>query len=274
MSNWYSDGTVSLTNGSAVVVGSFTLWTDQISQGDLFTLNGDKFYEVDSVQGNTQLTLKNSFAETTVVDAPYSVIRNFTGTMQARIAAQLADLIVRYYKSMDDMTTWLTATADTSTLNDTAGAPHTVITPHGIETALSTSVLSSQKGAANGVATLDATSKLPDAQLPTSIATSISGLDTAIQGKVSSTLLGAASGVATLDESGKVPSGQLPSYVDDVVEVADAASLPLTGQSGVIYIAIDTSITYRWSGTVYVPLSSGASGGGGGGFHPFLLAGV
>ena len=55
---------------------------------------------------------------------------------------------------------------------------------------------------------------------------------------------------------GKVPSSQLPSYVDDVLEFANLASFPATGESGKIYIAIDTNITYRWSGTGYAEISA------------------
>ena len=67
---------------------------------------------------------------------------------------------------------------------------------------------------------------------------------------------GAANGIATLGSDGKVPAGQLPSYVDDVLEVANLAALPVTGASGVIYVTADTNITYRWSGTVYVEISA------------------
>jgi hypothetical protein len=67
--------------------------------------------------------------------------------------------------------------------------------------------------------------------------------------------MGAASGVATLDTAGKVPSSQLPSYVDDVLEYANKASFPTTGESGKIYVAQDTNLTYRWSGTAYVEIS-------------------
>ena len=66
---------------------------------------------------------------------------------------------------------------------------------------------------------------------------------------------GSANGYAELDASGLVPSTQLPSYVDDVLEYADYASLPATGESNKIYVALDTNKTYRWSGTVYVFLS-------------------
>lgn len=55
---------------------------------------------------------------------------------------------------------------------------------------------------------------------------------------------------------GVVPASQLPSYVDDVLEYADLASFPATGESGKVYIAIDTNKTYRWSGTVYTQIGS------------------
>jgi hypothetical protein len=68
-------------------------------------------------------------------------------------------------------------------------------------------------------------------------------------------IIGAANGVAELDGTGKVPSSQLPSYVDDVEEYANLAAFPVTGESGKIYIALDTNLTYRWGGTAYVEIS-------------------
>lgn len=68
---------------------------------------------------------------------------------------------------------------------------------------------------------------------------------------------GVASGVATLDSGGKVPQSQLPSYVDDVLEYANLASFPATGESGKIYVALDTNKTYRWSGSAYVEIAQG-----------------
>lgn len=55
---------------------------------------------------------------------------------------------------------------------------------------------------------------------------------------------------------GKVPASQLPSYVDDVLEYANFAAFPATGESGKIYVAIDTNLTYRWSGSAYVEISA------------------
>lgn len=54
---------------------------------------------------------------------------------------------------------------------------------------------------------------------------------------------------------GLVPANQLPSYVDDVVEAANQAALPGTGETGKIYVTLDTGKTYRWSGSAYVELT-------------------
>lgn len=61
-------------------------------------------------------------------------------------------------------------------------------------------------------------------------------------------------GFATLDETGHVPASQLPSYVDDVVEFASLSAFPVTGETGKIYVALDTSKTYRWSGSTYIDI--------------------
>ena len=84
-------------------------------------------------------------------------------------------------------------------------------------------------------------------------------LQTQIDGKVSSTLLGAANGVATLGADGKVPSGQLPSYVDDIVEYANQAAFPATGEASKIYVDQSTGSAYRWSGSVYFDISSAST---------------
>jgi hypothetical protein len=73
---------------------------------------------------------------------------------------------------------------------------------------------------------------------------------------------GIANGYASLDGGGLVPSTQLPSYVDDVLEYANLASFPATGTTGKIYVDLATNKIYRWSGTVYIEISSSAGGGG------------
>lgn len=68
--------------------------------------------------------------------------------------------------------------------------------------------------------------------------------------------MGANNGVATLDSSGKVVTSQLPSFVDDVLEFESKTNFPVTGESGKIYVSLDTNLTYRWTGTQYTEIST------------------
>ena len=144
----------------------------------------------------------------------------------------------------------------------------------------------------NGIATLDSTGKVPLTQLPDNIgegnnlelgetsttaypgdkgkknANAISNLTNALDSidsysKTTRNQLdafkntkGQALGIVPLDENGKVASSYLPSYVDDVLEYNTRTTFPTTGESGKIYIALDTNKTYRWGGTTYAELTS------------------
>ena len=74
-------------------------------------------------------------------------------------------------------------------------------------------------------------------------------------GTAASKNTGVANGVAELDANGLVPTSQLPAYVDDVLEYASQSAFPATGETGKIYVALDTNLTYRWGGSAYVEIS-------------------
>ena len=85
-------------------------------------------------------------------------------------------------------------------------------------------------------------------------------------GAIASSAKGSANGVASLGADGKVPSSQLPSYVDDVVEgyyhngkfyTTSAHTTEITGETGKIYIDLSTDVSYRWGGSIYVPIANG-----------------
>jgi hypothetical protein len=80
-------------------------------------------------------------------------------------------------------------------------------------------------------------------------------LTTVANNYVNQNQLGQANGVATLDGDGKVLSTQLPSFVDDVLEYANEAAFPATGEGGKIYVALDNNKTFRWSGSTYIEIS-------------------
>lgn len=56
-------------------------------------------------------------------------------------------------------------------------------------------------------------------------------------------------------DNGLIPSTYLPSYVDDVLEYNTLNSFPKTGETGKIYVTLDTNLTYRWTGSNYVEIS-------------------
>jgi hypothetical protein len=61
-----------------------------------------------------------------------------------------------------------------------------------------------------------------------------------------------------LNSASKIDSIYLPSYVDDVLEYANLAAFPTIGETGKIYVTLDTNKIYRWSGSAYVEISPGA----------------
>jgi hypothetical protein len=94
--SWYVDGSVTVTNGSDVVLGSGTMWETQVRAGDMFALLSDgaasDFYEILAVTDNTHLQLRHTWPGTTTADANYAVVRNFTGkwSVTAQVASSLA----------------------------------------------------------------------------------------------------------------------------------------------------------------------------------------
>lgn len=101
--------------------------------------------------------------------------------------------------------------------------------------------------AAVGLANVDNTS---DANKPVSTATT-----TALNLRQLLSEKNQANGYAGLDSSGLIPSSLLPSFVDDVLEFANLAAMPATGETGKMYVALDTDKIYRWSGSGYREIS-------------------
>ena len=84
----------------------------------------------------------------------------------------------------------------------------------------------------------------------------VSGLLDALASKLNTSALGSPNGAASLDSNGKILPSQIPGSVDDVIEVADYESLPTSGVNSVLYVTVDTSKVYRWSGSTYIEISA------------------
>jgi hypothetical protein len=67
----------------------------------------------------------------------------------------------------------------------------------------------------------------------------------------------ASSIITKIGDGTKINQSYLPSYVDDVLEYANLTGFPTTGESGKIYVAIDSSKQYRWTGSSYLQITNG-----------------
>ena len=91
--------------------------------------------------------------------------------------------------------------------------------PHGVTAAQVGAIPTAQKGAANGVATLDANRQLISSQIPTNITSHIAnrqnphGVTAAQVGAIPTTQKGTSNGVATLDGNGKLTESQIPDSI-------------------------------------------------------------
>lgn len=165
-----------------------------------------------------------------------------------------------------------------------------------IESKANNAIPKSEKGVANGVATLDANGKLPNTQLDltnhallngnntfsgvntfnstsgiiingfsltkavldnlVAKANKVDGIEITANNAIPKSLMGVGNGVATLDSNGKVLASQLPEDFASIKEYPTRDDFPATGEENVIYFAEDTNISYRWTGSSYAISSS------------------
>lgn len=72
----YSTGTVAATFGSKVITGTGTLWSANVDAGMLLRIGGtSRYYVVQSVDSNTQLTMTEAFVGSTVSGQAYALTR-------------------------------------------------------------------------------------------------------------------------------------------------------------------------------------------------------
>tara|TARA_R110001583_G_scaffold34551_1_gene115851 strand:- start:2681 stop:4723 length:2043 start_codon:yes stop_codon:yes gene_type:complete len=130
MSRWYRTGTVSITTGTKNVTGTGTYFSAvaKLKPGDLFTYDGGKFYEIDTVGGDAALTLVDNYAEATLSGSTYACLSNFNSTLTSALAAQLADLLNKWQTREDQMMNWLGGTGQV-TVSDAVGNARLVDTP-------------------------------------------------------------------------------------------------------------------------------------------------
>ncbi len=119
-------------------------------------------------------------------------------------------------------------------------------------------LIDSDKGSANGVASLDAGSKVPLAQLDTGA----DGLAVKIGGKLQKSEIpsGTASGdVVVVQATGHIDPLLLPGSLDDIEFFTGIANIPTSGSSETMYIDRATGKEYLWDGSAMVEKTVPAS---------------
>ncbi len=78
----YTFGSVSVTNGSAVVTGTSTEFTANVDPGDTFkVIEDDVFYYIASVDSDTQITLTSTYQGATKPNVPYLINKDFSANL-------------------------------------------------------------------------------------------------------------------------------------------------------------------------------------------------
>ena len=205
---------------------------------------------------------------------------SITGNAATATALQTARTIsltgdVTYTSGAFNGSANVTGTSTLATVNSNVGTfgsstqiPSITVNAKGLVTAVSTTAVSIPSGAISvtgGDLTLSGTTgtAITNATLVSvGTAGTYTKVTTDAKGRVTVGASLSASDIPVLDASkittGVLDAARLPSYVDDVLEYTNLASFPATGETGKIYIALDTNKTYRWSGSVYVFITSGA----------------
>jgi hypothetical protein len=153
MGLWYRDGTVSVINGSPDIVCVGTLLLTQASVGDEFKGPDGVDYEITAIADDTHFAVKQAngtaaYAGTTASAQPYAILRNFTSTIPAQLASQLAALMTTYHVTLDELTAWLSGTG-TITVHDAVGNVYSVQTPAAMNATLTGRLVKSVAGAAD-----------------------------------------------------------------------------------------------------------------------------
>jgi len=103
-------GTVDVTNGSAIVVGTGTSWLTTVSAGDGFTIvDSAVTYTVASVTDDTHLNLSTTYTGTTATGQYYAIFRDFTSPDNIpelnKGDIETATVITRAFRKIQDILT-------------------------------------------------------------------------------------------------------------------------------------------------------------------------
>jgi len=139
MTNVYNAGTVSVETNSNIVTGTDTFFqtVGNVSEGDLFTLDGKIFFEIYQIDTDSQLRIKGRLDELPyggepVNDVQYSIIQSFAKAPIAEVAQNVVLLQQKWHQREEEMTGWFSSENNFYEITNINGQKIPVITPTGI----------------------------------------------------------------------------------------------------------------------------------------------
>ena len=269
----YTQGTITLTKNSRSVIGNKTYWLLNAHANDILkvmTLDQEtgqvvsEFYTIQQVISDTQLLIDKNYEGESVVDCNYAIQRLPEQFLNRELAQSLLEQQKKH--------TIIDASLDEAREHATqAGISANAAKQYAAEAENSMNAAISAADRAEALEQ-DYIQYRNEAQQAAQTATEQAGISTE-QAGVSTEQAELAvetvtnfinsgnkpGGAVIVDESGKILESLIPGSVKDVKSYPTASNFPSTGETGFIYLAIDTQKAYLWAGSpanMYVPVDT------------------
>lgn len=102
---WYTDGTITLVQGSNVATGTGTAFLEKVRYGDILMVD-DKLYEVTAAQNDLQILLERPYTGATATNRPYALIRNMTNASNYDLMAKIDEMLEERSTNLSEFTAW------------------------------------------------------------------------------------------------------------------------------------------------------------------------
>ena len=269
----YTQGTITLTKNSRSVIGNKTYWLLNAHANDILKVmiadqdTGQvvsEFYTIQQVISDTQLLIDKNYEGESITDTNYAIQRLPEQFLNRELAQSLLEQQKKH--------TIIDASLDEAREHATqAGISANAAKQYAAEAENSMNAAISAADRAEALEQ-DYIQYRDEAQQAAQTATEQAGVSTE-QAGVSTEQAELAvetvtnfinsgnkpGGAVIVDESGKILESLIPGSVKDVKSYPTASNFPPTGETGFIYLAIDTQKAYLWAGSpanMYVPVDT------------------
>lgn len=277
----YKIGKISLSQGSTLVRGTDTYWIGRVNPGDWLYINmpdNTGWYEILEVNSNTEAILRDTYTGDSLVNANYLVTRNPDRAITAELARtqlKILDDQVELEQRFDGMDEKIEQAETAATeakyyagVATSASSTAVVYMNKAISASQTAQMEASNAFNYRNEAAGYAQTAKEQAEISTEqaeVSTTQAGVSTTQADRaeqiVEDFINGGnqAGGAVIVGADGKIPTDLMPGAVKDVKSFDTIDNFPRPGESGFIYLALDTHRVYLWAGEPandYVPVDT------------------